>query len=180
MQLIFVRHGETEFNKQLRVMGQRVDAELDEKGLHQAREVLPKIPSDISMVYSSPMKRALQTAQIIADHFNKKVEVEKNLTERDFGTMSGKTWEEMEAETNLPMTELDNNLQYDYTPYGGETVAQVKDRLMQFLGEAKAKHANEAVVVVSHYGVIRLMESLYPHTEHHKMGNASVHKFDIP
>jgi broad specificity phosphatase PhoE len=179
MQLIFVRHGETDFNKHKRVMGQRVDAPLDDAGVQQAHAILPKIPKDFALIYSSPLKRAIQTARIIADFHNKDIKIDNNLLERDFGSMSGKTWEEMEVETHLPMTELDNNLEYDYTPYGGEKAAQVRQRLMNFLEGVKAKHAQEKVVVVTHYGIIRLMESLYPQTEHHKTSNASVHKFDI-
>jgi broad specificity phosphatase PhoE len=63
MELIFVRHGETEFNKHKQVMGQRIDAPLDEAGLEQAHQVLAKLPNDFVMIYSSPLKRAAQTAR---------------------------------------------------------------------------------------------------------------------
>ncbi|MBX4188401.1 MAG: histidine phosphatase family protein, partial [Candidatus Doudnabacteria bacterium] len=126
MELIFVRHGETEFNKHKQVMGQRIDALLDEKGLEQAHEVLPKLPKEFVLIYSSPLKRAAQTAQVIADYFDKNIEIRKELMERDFGSLSGKTWKEMEDETGKPMFELDSKQEYDYSEFGGESASQVK------------------------------------------------------
>lgn len=179
MQLYFVRHGETEFNKHHQLMGQRIDAPLDEKGLQQAHEVLAKLPNNFALIYSSPLKRAAQTAQVIADYFNKNIEIKQDLRERDFGTLSGKTWTEIDQETGKPLSEADANLTYDYQPYDGESVDQVKARLQHFLDEAKAKHADDVIVAVAHFGLISLMNSLYPHTEHHKLTNTSVHKFEI-
>ncbi len=179
MELIFVRHGETEYNHKSQVMGKRIDAPLDESGLKQAHEVIGKLPSDFELIYSSPLHRAAQTAKIIADYFKKNIEIRNELVERDFGSLSGKTWAEIDKETGKPMKQLDDNLMYDYTPYGGETVAQVKDRLETFLEDVKAKHGNGKVVVVAHYGIISLMNSLYPPIEHHKLSNISIHTFQI-
>jgi broad specificity phosphatase PhoE len=183
MELYFVRHGETAFNKQHRAMGQRIDGELDETGLRQAHEVIGKLPKDFTLIYSSPLKRAATTAKIIADYFDKNIIIDQKLRERDFGTLSGKTWHEMEEETGKPMTQLDDDLQYDYTPYGGESVAQVKARLEAFLSEVKAKHPQDKVIVVTHFGLISLMNSIYPHKKHahesHTLPNTSIHKFEI-
>lgn len=179
MELYFVRHGETEFNKHDQLMGQRVDAALDEKGLEQAHEVIAKLPKNFVIIYSSPLKRAAQTAQIIADYFNKNIQISQDLRERDFGTLSGKSWHQIDEETGKLLSEADANLTYDYRPYGGESAEQVKARLLNFLDEAKAKHANDTIVVVAHFGLIKLMNSLYPHTEHHRLTNTSVHKFEI-
>jgi len=179
MELIFVRHGETEFNKHHQLMGQRIDAPLDEKGLKQAHEVLDKIPNDFTMIYSSPLKRAFQTAKIIADYFNKNVEIKQELRERDFGTLSGKTWKEIDDMVGTHISEDDVNLAYDYSQYGGETAQQVKDRLIKFLDEVKKKHEGQTIVVVTHFGIISLMNSMVPHIEHHKLSNISIHKFKI-
>jgi broad specificity phosphatase PhoE len=179
MELIFIRHGETDYNKLKRKMGQRVDAELDATGIDQAKEVITKLPTEFSTIYSSPLKRAVQTAQVIADHFGKTVTYSDLLKERDFGSLSGKSWDQMHEETGKPIKEQDESLAYDYQPYGGESVEQVKDRLMKFLEEMKQKHEGETVLVVTHYGIIALMESMYKSKEHHKLTNASVRKFEI-
>ena len=179
MELYFVRHGETEFNKHHQLMGQRIDAPLDEDGLKQAHEVIGKLPKDFMMIYSSPLKRAAQTAKIIADFSNKHLVVSQDLRERDFGSLSGKTWQEIDQEAGESLSEKDKNLEYDYTRFGGESAAQVKARLANFLNDIKGKHANHSIVVVTHFGIISIMEALYPKHEHHRLTNSSVHKFVI-
>jgi len=179
MEIIFVRHGETQHNKSHQLMGQRIDDPLDETGLHQASELFEKLPKKVDVIFSSPLKRALQTAQIISRHLNVPVKVSELLRERDFGTLSGKTWDEINLEEGKDLHSLDEHLQYDYRPYGGESVDQVKSRLMQFLADIKKNHAKEKIIVVTHFGMIMLMDSLYPDKNSHALGNVSVHKFKI-
>jgi broad specificity phosphatase PhoE len=159
-------------------MGQRINAPLDEKGLDQARLVIPKIPADAGIIYSSPLKRALQTAQIIADHLQLHVEATQDLAERDFGSLSGKTWDEIDKESGQPLSEKDKNLEYDYQTYGGESVEQVRARLLNFIQHIKSKHS-DTVVAVTHFGIISLMNKMFPHIGHHKLENISVHEFEI-
>ncbi len=177
MELIFVRHGETVYNKNKQLMGQRIDASLDSDGINQVKAILQKIPTNFTIIYSSPLKRAAETAQLISDHFEKNVQYRHELLERDFGSLSGKTWQQINSETGKPASELDTNLQYDYSEYGGESVADVKKRLKEFISEMKQKHPNDRVVVVAHRGIINLMESLYQSQEHNAMDNASIHTF---
>jgi broad specificity phosphatase PhoE len=179
MILYFVRHGETEFNKHHQLMGQRIDAPLDDKGLRQAHEVVAKLPKDFDVIYSSPLHRAAQTARIIADYFNKNIEIRDELKERDFGSLSGKTWTEIDQETGRSLSAADERLTYDYQEYGGESAEQVKTRLQTFLAGVKDKHGDGVVVVVTHFGIISLMNQLYPHKERHVLSNTSVHKFEI-
>lgn len=179
MTLYFVRHGETDYNRHHQLMGQRIDASLDDTGRQQAHHVIAKLPKDFTVIYSSPLKRAAETAKIIADYFNKNVEISNDLKERDFGKLSGMNWHEVDIFAGEPLSVSDENLTYDYTKFHGESVAQVKGRLQNFIHEVKKKHPNENIVVVTHYGIINLMNSLYPHKEHHKLTNSSVHKFEI-
>jgi broad specificity phosphatase PhoE len=160
-------------------MGQRIDAPLDEKGLEQAHEVIPKLPKEFDLIYSSPLKRAAQTARIIADYFDKNVEIRQELKERDFGSLSGKTWAEVDKETGKPLSERDKDVSYDYTQFGGESSQQVKARVMRFLHHATQNHQDGAIIVVTHFGIINIMNSLYPPQEYHKLNNTSVHKFVI-
>lgn len=179
MTLYFVRHGETEYNKQRQLMGQKIDAPLDSQGLQQAHLVAARLPQEFSMVYSSPLQRAAQTALVIADFFDKNIEISQELKERDFGSLSGKTWEQIEQETGSKLSQADADLQYDYRDFGGESAEQVKERLLSFLETVKSKHQNDTVVVVTHFGIIALMNSLYPRTEMFDLSNSSVHRFEI-
>lgn len=179
MELYFIRHGETNYNKHHQLMGQRVDAPLDEAGLAQAHQVIEKIPSDIAVVFSSPLQRAKITAQMIADHFGKELIIKQELIERDFGTLSGKTWEEIDKETGLSLSERDEKLDYDYEPFGGESVFSVKTRLEKFLEEVQANFPEQKIAVVTHYGIISIMNSLFHIKEHHTLTNVSVHKYEL-
>jgi broad specificity phosphatase PhoE len=179
MEIIFVRHGETQHNKDHRIMGQRIDDVLDHSGIRQAGEILAKLPKDRTMIFSSPLKRALQTADIISHHLNIPVKITDLLKERDFGALSGKTWEQINAQENEDMQQRDENLEYDYKRFGGESVAQVKLRLNRFLDEVKARYHNEKPIVVTHYGMLMLMDALYPQKVHESLGNVSMHKYNI-
>ncbi len=71
MKLIFVRHGQTDFNLQGRPQGQEMDRPLNETGEGQVEAAAQFVPSDIDFIISSPLKRAAQTADIL----NKKLPV---------------------------------------------------------------------------------------------------------
>ena len=97
MKIYLVRHGETDWNKQRRIQG-REDIELNETGISQANKCGQAFKSlNIDMVVSSPLKRAKKTAEIIMSYVGvKELNIEYNLTERDFGRLSGLTMEEIE------------------------------------------------------------------------------------
>ncbi len=174
-----MRHGETQHNKHHQLMGQRIDDVLDEEGLHQAADLIAKIPKDSEVILSSPLKRALQTAQIISKRLNVPVQVSDLLKERDFGNLSGKTWTQINHETGSDLHAVDEHLKYDYRKFGGESVEQVKGRLTKFLDWIKQEHGKEKVIVVTHYGIILLMDQMYPQKEHEAAGNVSVHKYKV-
>lgn len=179
MELIFVRHGETQHNKQHQLMGQRIDDALDIDGLHQAEELIKKLPKNTEVIFCSPLKRTRQTAEIISKHLNVPVEISDYLKERDFGLLSGKTWEEINRLTGKDLHAVDEALHYDYGSFGGESIAQVKARLLKFLDMIKHKRKIKRAIVVTHFGLIMIMDSLFPQKEHQSLGNVSVHKYKI-
>ncbi len=179
MEIIFVRHGETQHNKKHQLMGQRIDDPLDPEGLLQAGELFSKLPKKLDRIFSSPLKRARQTAQIISKHLNVPVTISDLLKERDFGSLSGKTWEEIEHITGRDMHSLDEHLQYDYTPFNGESYEHVKGRLLQFLDNVRKNHAKEKFLVVTHFGMIMIMDKMFPNKDSHGIGNVSIHKYKI-
>lgn len=179
MDLLFIRHGETDLNRQHRLMGQRIDAPLDAEGLEQAVNVLGKLPEKISAVYSSPLKRAAQTAEIIAKHYGVPVNYSDYLKERDFGSLSGKTWDMIDDEIGVSLSEIDKSQEYDYTQYGGESVDQVRARLLAFLEMVKNTHNTDPVIIVTHFGLISLMNTIQPGTQQHSLSNSSIHKFKV-
>lgn len=94
-QLYFVRHGLSEMNK-LGVYAGRADTPLTETGRQQAKTAGEQARNlTMDCVVASPLKRALETAQIIAkeiDYPEGRIIINDLLTERDFGSMEGKPW----------------------------------------------------------------------------------------
>ena len=89
MSMYFIRHGETYWNKLGKVQG-ITDIELTEEGIRQAKEAAisaEKLKLDI--VISSPLKRALKTAEIISKHCKCELIIESDLAERNFGSYEG-------------------------------------------------------------------------------------------
>lgn len=90
MRVYLIRHGETEWNRESRIQG-REDVPLDGEGLEQARAVAAAFRGvPLSAVLTSPLQRAVRTAEEIARTVGARVYAEPDLTERDFGSVSGK------------------------------------------------------------------------------------------
>lgn len=158
-------------------MGQ-MDIPLNEEGRAQALAMAEALEGDFDALYSSPLKRAYQTAEAISERFKKPIIVRDSLIERSFGSLSGKTWAEIETATHRDMKAVTKEEQYDYQPWGGESAEGVKARIHAFLDELKGeKHAK--VVIVSHSGIISMMRHLYPNKETAHISNASVNEFEV-
>ena len=177
MKVYFVRHGETKFNKAHKIMGQ-LNEPLDQEGIAQSHHLAEKLDLDFQRLFCSPLKRALQTAEIIKDRLHLEIEVHPELAERNFGSFAGKTLQQMDEEAKDEITKKDNNQTYDYRPYGGEAVEDVRVRVQKFLDFLKEDHADKKVLVVTHTGIIRVMYFIsgqkYP-----DIINDSVHTFEI-
>jgi len=183
MKFLFVRHGETDFNRLKKVMGQRFDEPINERGVRQVQALLPRLKEkEIHVILSSPLRRARETARIIGKHLNLAIEVRDELTERDYGSLSGKTRDEV-RETMGKSTDLDTldrEQRYDFRPYGGESVEEVKVRLLKSLEEIKGAHQDKVVLVVTHGGILRLLHQLFPQSkESPTLSNVSIHEFDL-
>lgn len=155
--LILIRHGATPANlqKPAKLQGRGTNPELHEIGVRQAiatRDFLAI--RSIDWVYSSPLRRALQTAELIAEPHGLKPGLVPDLTECDVGQWEGKSWEEIKA------AEPDNYARYHQDPStfgyrGGENFAQVTDRATRAIDELLSRHEGANLVVVSHHIVNR-------------------------
>jgi len=149
-----MRHGLTELNKQKKVNGQ-IDEPLVSEGIEQAKSAISQIPENIKYIYSSPLKRAKQTAEIVNSKLNRPISFAAELAEIHMGRLAGKSWEEMEDGLNLKTEH--RSVQFDYKPFGGESASEVKKRVAQFLKRIKTKHTDNEVLIVTHGGIIRLL-----------------------
>ena len=90
MKLYITRHGETMRNAEQRILG-RTDDPLSEKGKQQAAELAEKMKDiDIDLIFTSPLSRAKETAQTIADVKGMSLIVDDRLIETDFGDFEGR------------------------------------------------------------------------------------------
>ncbi len=176
MKIFVIRHGETDMNKARRIQGQTEDTELNATGLAQAQASIAVLPAGLTLCISSPLKRARQTAEIIAKHFNVPIVFRDELKEKHYGSLSGKTREEI-----MKITEHANdlNLAVDLVEYGGESVQDVKDRLLRFFEEIKHTYPQEVPLIVTHTGIIRFIHLMLKGHEIAEIANASVHEFEI-
>jgi len=158
MQLVVIRHGETALNKENRLQGSKGPNEgLNETGRAAIVKLRDGLLTTPAAIYASPLERTQETASIINERFNIPIITVPELMERDFGTLSGK----LRSELDDKLIQDDLEGKYDYRPYGGESVEDVKARIMRFL-ETLPLSTDETVLVITHRGVIRVLYDLYP------------------
>jgi len=156
MKLIVARHGITKLNKENKVNG-RIDEELAPEGRQQALELAQRLASsDIDVIYSSPLKRAVQTAEPLSERLGIPIITDERLTEVDFGELSGKSQSEIAELLGQSMVELLSSYQYDLSAYRGETNGQVKERTESFIDELKTKE-HEVALIIAHGGIVRML-----------------------
>lgn len=177
MNLVVVKHGETDFNRAGKLEGSRENPPLNAEGQAQAADLAEMLAQEkIDALFSSPMKRTKKTADIISKKIGVPVVTKDALRERDFGSLSGKTWQEAAKIAGKNLERIDALLKYDYRQFGGESVAEVKSRLSRFLTELKkTKHRN--VLLVTHGGIIRILHKTLGEDIELNLENASIHEF---
>jgi probable phosphoglycerate mutase len=154
-ELIFIRHGETQWNIEGRVMGQ-LDSPLSRRGEKQALAIARRLSRiQIAALYSSDLGRALQTANAIANKFNIAVRLDKSLRERNMGVFQGLTRKEKKAQYAQVWKES-KAIGADYIiPGGGESRNQRLARSIEVMNRLADNHPHETIVVVSHDGILR-------------------------
>jgi len=146
--IILVRHGKTDWNQELRIQGGSSDTPLNEEGRYQAEKLALRLSRcNIQAIYSSPLKRAFETAQMIAKHHNIEVVVEKSLREIEAGDMEGLT----SAELGVRFSELLTRDGVSYRVPKGESLVDLQQRSWNFIQSINRVHVRSELVVVSHY-----------------------------
>jgi broad specificity phosphatase PhoE len=154
LKVYLLRHGETTYNADNNRYCGRTDAPLTAKGIQQAHEVARLVEGiHFDGVYSSPLNRAYQTAQIASGgHSVEKVE---RLIEADFGNWEGKTREEFIAEDPGLWERWSHDPGTTRAGGIGETALEVAERVENFFKELLEKYPSGQVMVVAHNGVNR-------------------------
>jgi broad specificity phosphatase PhoE len=160
--IYFIRHGETLANRGGLIFG-HLDVELTKKGIIQANnaaikllKLLKKKNEKIDHIFSSPLKRAKDTAKIVSKKLNiKNIVIEKNLIEKSEGVWEGKTYHEVEKSDPLDFSKWFSDLS-SFRPKNGESMLDLHKRVIKVKNKFLKEHQNKTIVVVSHAGPIQL------------------------
>jgi broad specificity phosphatase PhoE len=156
--VLLLRHGETAWNKRGRVMG-RSQVPLGADGIQQIQKIAPLVATlELHGIYTSPLRRAVQTAKVVAKGTNLPICKSEGLNEIAFGEWTGRHFDDLiddelyrrfiksPAKTLLP---------------GGETISDVQRRGLSVIHEAAQKVPGGRFLFVSHGDVIRSILSYY-------------------
>lgn len=155
LNVYLLRHGETAYNADGNRYCGRTDIDLTSKGTQQANLVNSQLKGMLfDAVYSSPLKRALYTAEIASGL--KMVQTDVRLIEVDFGEWEGKTKEEFIEEKASLWTDWMNDPEHARAGGTGETGANVVSRVDDFYKEMLDKYPDGNILVVGHNGINRL------------------------
>ena len=158
--VVLVRHGVTPHTVEKRFSGGLASANpgLSDEGRDQIRTTadwLAPMAEQVDAVIASPVRRTLESAEILAEVLGKTVDVEPGFAEMEFGSWDGKTFMDV-AEQHKE--ELDSWLgSLDVAPGGGESFRVVEKRVLDGLQRLLEQHTGKTVVVVSHVTPIKTM-----------------------
>ena len=155
VEIILVRHGETEWNIKEIFRG-RIDIELNETGIKQA-ELLAEYLSQVEMeaIYSSPLKRALKTAEVIASYHNLDVEIAPGLIDFDYGEWQGLPHQEVKNKYKELYAEWIKNPHRVKMP-GGESLDDVRRRAIGVVDNIISQYEG-TIALVSHRVVNKVL-----------------------
>jgi len=149
--LLLMRHGETAWNRDKRIMGD-LDIALSDHGRTQCSEAAALLAGfGVDRIVTSPLRRAAETAAIVASSLDVPVTGDPRLVEVRFGDWQGKTYEEVSTDPRYLAFASDPVA--TATP-GGETVATVQGRGLEALS---AVRGGECVLFVTHGDIIRTL-----------------------
>lgn len=151
-EILLVRHGETDWNREQRFQG-HADPPLNELGRRQARELADRLADEeLAAVYASPLQRAFETAQIVAERLGLPVEPVEAVREVDVGSWSGLTRKEIARRFPDGYRRW---LEYGPGWDDGESYDELGERVVPELLRLGARHDGARILVVTHGGPIR-------------------------
>ena len=153
--IIFLRHGQAKNNTERILAGRTLGIPLTEVGIKQAKSIAKYLKSlKIDTIYSSPIERALTTADIIAKNNSIEYKIDNRLIEIDMGKFTGMPYDEIFATHGnvfLKFYEGETEIAHN----GVETFTEVKKRVLDMVDYVIKQHTNENVLLVTHMDPIK-------------------------
>lgn len=147
--LILIRHGETDWNTEGRFQGHS-DTPLNREGVLQAHRLAKRLRHEtVDLIYSSPLRRALKTAQIVAGRLKIPVHTDWRLRELNLGRWEGLLAEEIDA-AYPDIFQRWYTAPWTVTPPGGESLDQLTERVHAAVDEIASRHRGQHIGLVAH------------------------------
>jgi broad specificity phosphatase PhoE len=183
-EILFVRHGETEWNKTGRFQGS-TDISLSEDGILQAKYLMERLNNKFDYVFTSPLSRAYHTATILCQK-NPDLEpvIVDNLTEINFGAWEGLTIEQIKEQYPIEHQNWKIDEDNGYLVGGDLTIKNASTRAKDAILDIVNSHKGKRIVIVAHGGILKAgLIGLFgwKMTMYHKffLGNTSITKVTL-
>ena len=160
MKLLLIRNGQDEDNAKGVLNGRR-DIALTKFGVQQAYAVAQELKKyDIDIIYTSPLMRTYQTAQIIANVIAvDEVIVDQYLIERDFGILTGKPVADISRYTNKII--VAGKIKYFLKVDGAETFPVLYNRAQKILIDIQRRHPGNVILIVTHGDIGKMIRGVF-------------------
>jgi 2,3-bisphosphoglycerate-dependent phosphoglycerate mutase len=174
--LVVVRHGESTWNELRLVQGQNDEARLTPRGRDQAAAVAEELRAgSFDLVVTSDLRRASETASIIAEALQLTTLSDPLLRERNFGVAEGAPLDAL-VDVGIGDGVVTDD---DLSPVGGETLREFLARAGEFVRKCSQRWPTERLLVVTHGGTIRAMQTYCAGTSFRgarwdRVGNCSI------
>jgi len=168
MTLLFLRHGQTDWNAQGLFQG-RTDVPLNETGREQARaQALALVSHEppVDVIYASPLLRARETAEIVQQALEVPIYFDERLVERCFGKLEGTLIVRGLGEEGLAR-------------HGAESFSALHERIKGFLNDIAARHPGQCVLMAAHGNVGRMVQHCCRGGESVRIENGALAQYEI-
>jgi probable phosphoglycerate mutase len=157
---LLIRHGETDYNKKMHLPGRLPDVHLNKKGRQQAQAVADKLASaPIKAIYSSPLERTMETAELLANVLMLEIIPMAGLLETDCGEWQGQSIKKLRRQKIWQSIQQRPAL---FHFPGGESIGECQHRMVQVLESLRLKHsAQDLVACFSHADPIKQVIAYY-------------------
>ena len=163
MILYLMRHGATDWNTKSRVQGWK-DTALNDLGIQQIHTAAEALKNEnIQAIFSSDLKRAKKSADIVSVALDLPVHCSKRLREMNFGKAEGVKKSDLEAKfsyTYQAFNDLRNPERYDLGYPEGEKIGEVQQRFMKFVGKLLEDNKLQNVLIVTHGMLVRIFTEI--------------------
>lgn len=157
---LLIRHGETDYNKKMHIAGRMSNVHLNQKGQQQAQSLADKLATvPIKAIYSSPLERAIETAEPLAKALKLEIIPMPGLLETDSGDWLGQSVKKLRRQKVWHSLQQHPSL---FRFPGGESIAECQHRMVQVLESLLQKHAlQDLVACFSHADPFKMLVAYY-------------------